>query len=276
VHVREAGSGRARDAQGRSGDVLRQVRPAGCAAIVQSVTLPTVLLLDLDDTILDDTGARDRCWQETCDEAVRRRPELDAARLRDAIEVERARFWADPDEHRRWRIRLAEAHGEIVCRSLAAVGVDDRELGMELGELHHKLRRKSIVPLAGAIETLHELRSRGVTLGLITNGSSEGQREKIEKFALAAHFAYIGIEGEVGHGKPHRIAYNTALTALGVDASDCWMVGDNLEWDVAGAQAVGIRGIWLDKAGNGLPDGTGVVPDGIIRSIGELLGEVSE
>jgi putative hydrolase of the HAD superfamily len=271
VHVREAGSGAARDPQGRSADVLCQVRAAGCFAIVQPVSLPAVLLLDLDDTILDDTGARDRCWQETCAEAVRRRPELDAGLLHAAIERERAAFWSDPEEHRRWRIRLAEAFGEIVCRALAALGVDDRELGMELGAMHDRLRKESITPLDGAIDTLHELRRRGVTLGLITNGSAEGQRGKIERFALAAHFAYIGIEGEVGHGKPHRVAYETAIDALGVAPSDCWMVGDNLEWDVAGAQAVGIRGIWLDQVGEGLPAGSAVVPDAIVRSIGELL-----
>jgi putative hydrolase of the HAD superfamily len=233
--------------------------------------LPAVLLLDLDDTILDDTGSRDRCWQATCDEAARRVPSLDVTAFRAALERDRVAFWSDPDEHRRWRVRLAEAFGEIVCRSLASVGVDDRELGMELGVLHDRLRKEAITPLAGAVETLHELRRRRVVLGLITNGSAEGQRDKIERFALAAHFDYIGIEGEVGHGKPHRIAYETALSALGVSAEDCWMVGDNLEWDVAGARAVGIRGIWLDKSGDGLPADTDVVPDAIVRAIAELL-----
>jgi putative hydrolase of the HAD superfamily len=230
-----------------------------------------VLLLDLDDTILDDTGARDRCWQETCDEAARRVPGLDRTALFAAVQRERAVFWSDPDEHRRWRVRMPEAQGEVVCRALAALGVDDRALGMELGALHDRLRSEAMVPLQGAIETLHELRARGVTLGLITNGGAEAQRAKIERFALAAHFAYIGIEGEVGHGKPHRVAYNTALEALGVAPADCWMVGDNLEWDVAGAQAVGIRGVWLDKAGRGVPEDVAIRPDAIIRSIAELI-----
>ena len=233
--------------------------------------LPRVLLLDLDDTILDDSGARDRCWQETCDEAARRNPAVDAQRLRDAIERVREAFWADPDRHRAWRVRLADAYGEIVAESLAAAGVEDRPLGLELGAMHLELRKEAMQPLDGAIDTLHALRGRGVTLGLITNGGSEGQREKIERFALAAHFDYIGIEGEVGHGKPHRIAYGAALDALGVEPSDCWMVGDNLDWDVAGAQAVGIRGIWLDKRGRGLPADAGIVPDAIVRSIAELL-----
>jgi putative hydrolase of the HAD superfamily len=233
--------------------------------------LPRVLLLDLDDTILDDSGARDRCWQETCEEAARRNPAVDARRLRDELERVREEFWSDPERHRAWRVRLADAYGEIVVDALAACGVDDRVLGLELGALHHELRKEAIAPLEGAIDTLHALRERGVTLGLITNGGSEGQREKIERFALAGHFDYIGIEGEVGHGKPHRRAYEAALAHLGVEADDCWMVGDNLEWDVAGAQAVGIRGVWLDKWGRGLPPETAVVPDAIVRSISELL-----
>lgn len=49
------------------------------------------------------------------------------------------------------------------------------------------------------------------------------------------------------------------------------MVGDNLEWDVAGAQAVGIRGIWLDRHGRGAPAQTTIRPDRVIASIGELL-----
>jgi len=234
--------------------------------------LPSVLLLDLDDTILDDTGSRAACWAETCAEAARRRPEIDVDALQREIDEVRVRFWSDPDRHRRWRIRLADAFGEICVEALANLGIDDRELGMELGATHDRLRKESITPLEGAIETLEELRRRGVVLGLITNGSAEGQRAKIERFALAGHFDYIGIEGEVGHGKPQRLAYETALSALGVSASDCWMVGDNLEWDVAGAQAVGIRGIWLDASAEGLRSDASVYPDSTIRSIAELVG----
>jgi FMN phosphatase YigB (HAD superfamily) len=52
------------------------------------------------------------------------------------------------------------------------------------------------------------------------------------------------------------------------------MVGDKLDWDVAGAQAVGIFGIWLDRAGTGLPDAS-THPDRIVRSISELVPERS-
>jgi putative hydrolase of the HAD superfamily len=236
-----------------------------------SERLPSVLLLDLDDTILDDSGARDECWRVACAEAAEAREGLDADALR--LEVERVRevFWSDADRHREWRPRMREAWGQIASEALTALGVDDAELGSRIGDRHFELRDAAITPLPGAVEALHELRARDVRLGLVTNGGSEGQRAKIERFALAAHFDYIGIEGEVGYGKPHRGAYEAALGGLGASPGDTWMVGDNLEWDVSGAQALGIRGIWLDKNGHGLPHDAAARPDRIIRSIAELV-----
>jgi putative hydrolase of the HAD superfamily len=233
--------------------------------------LPTALLLDLDDTILDDTGARDECWRVACNEAAAGRPGLDPEAL--LREVERARdlFWSDADRHREWRPRMRKAWGQIASDALAALGLDDPTLGSTIGDRHFELRDAAITPLPGAVETLHQLRSLGVTLGLLTNGGSDGQRAKIDRFALAVHFDYIGIEGEIGYGKPHRAAYETALRSLGVVAEDAWMVGDNLEWDVSGAQAVGVYGIWLDKYGRGLPPNATARPDRIVRSLSELL-----
>jgi putative hydrolase of the HAD superfamily len=239
------------------------------------VSLPSVLLLDLDDTILDDTGARDECWRVTCSEAAEARSELDPDVLLREIERVRDVFWSDADRHREWRPRMREAWGQIASDALTALGHDDPTLGATIGDRHFELRDAAITPLPGAVETLHQLRSLGLRLGLVTNGGSEGQRAKIERFALAAHFDYIGIEGEVGFGKPHPTAYETALQSLGAGAEDTWMVGDNLEWDVAGAQAVGIYGIWLDKHGSGLPHDASVRPDRIVRSLSELLPPAS-
>jgi putative hydrolase of the HAD superfamily len=49
------------------------------------------------------------------------------------------------------------------------------------------------------------------------------------------------------------------------------MVGDNLEWEVAGPQRLGILGIWHDHLGDGLPADALARPDRIIRSLAELL-----
>ena len=75
----------------------------------------------------------------------------------------------------------------------------------------------------------------------------------------------------MGFGKPDPRVFQLALDGLGVAASDAWCVGDNLVWDVGGAQALGIHGIWRDWRGLGLPDGSDVVPDRTVRSVVELM-----
>jgi putative hydrolase of the HAD superfamily len=49
------------------------------------------------------------------------------------------------------------------------------------------------------------------------------------------------------------------------------MVGDNLEWEVAAPQRLGIFAIWFDAAGMGLPRDTHIRPDRIVASLPELL-----
>ena len=46
---------------------------------------------------------------------------------------------------------------------------------------------------------------------------------------------------------------------------------DNLEWEIAAPQRLGIYAIWYDGYSAGLPPGCQVRPDRIIRSLPELL-----
>ena len=75
----------------------------------------------------------------------------------------------------------------------------------------------------------------------------------------------------MGVGKPDEIVYRYALSKLRAKAEEAWMVGDNLEWDVAAPQRLGLRGVWVDGPGQGLPSAADVVPHRIIRTFPELL-----
>ena len=99
------------------------------------------------------------------------------------------------------------------------------------------------------METVRKLRRRGIGLGLVANGSAQGQRAKIERFGLEALFDSIVVEGELGVGKPDPRVFLHALEQLGVAAGDAWMVGDNLQRDIGGTLGVGIYG----GAGKGRP-----------------------
>ena len=229
------------------------------------------IIFDLDDTILDDSGSMEACWQEMCRSGAARLDGTNPATLMAAIARQRDWFWSSPERHREGRMDLRAASRGIVEKALLDLGFDMPDLARQIADGYRDLREQRLCLVPGAIETLESLRSEGVRLALITNGSASGQRAKIERFGLAPYFERILIEGEFGLGKPHREVYEAVLAALACDATEAWSVGDNLEWDVAAPQGLGMHGIWVDVAGKSLPADTSVRPDRIVRSVAELL-----
>jgi len=226
------------------------------------------MLLDLDDTILDDSGDSERCWSEAC--AAHRHGTLEPSRVHDAIQRVRAWYWNDPHRHREGRLRLKDARREVVAKALADLGASDAALAADIASAYGELRRKAVRPFDGAIETVRWLRGLNLRLALITNGSTLDQREKIERFGLAELFDLVMIEGEFGFGKPDPRVYRHALSNLGTAPADTWMVGDNLEWEVAVPKRLGLTCVWVDRHGRGLPPNFDPAPDRVIHRLPEL------
>lgn len=232
--------------------------------------LPQAILLDLDDTIVDDSGGVINCWRDACLSHRSTMNGLDPETVFVAIDRIREWYWSDPERHRIGRLNLAWARVEVVRHALAEIGVEDPVLARRIGDTYHTLRDRSIAPIDNAVATVAWLRQRGCKLALLTNGGSRGQRDKIERFELAPLFDVILIEGEVGFGKPDPRIYTRALNDLDVAPDQAWMIGDNLEWDVAGPQREGIAGVWIDARGRGVPAGHPVRPDRIIGRLADL------
>ncbi len=166
--------------------------------------LPEAIIFDLDDTIINDSGAVAASWDEVCREAATRIKGLDPAALLAAIERDRDRFWSDPACHREGRLDLRAASTRIVEQALGSLGYDIPGAGAEIANRYRDLREERISLFPGAIETIERFRSKGIRLGMATNGNADGQRAKIERFGLAQYFDRIIVEGEFGRGKPHR------------------------------------------------------------------------
>jgi putative hydrolase of the HAD superfamily len=231
---------------------------------------PRAILLDLDDTILDDTGSVNDSWRAACVGHADRLAPIDAATVLEAIRTTSKWFWDDPDRHREGRLRLEAARREVARLALADLGIDDADLAACIGDAYSHRRDVGMKPLPEAIDTVRWLRDSGRRLALLTNGAALAQRKKISRFKLGDLFDAILVEGELGFGKPDERVYRRALNDLGVEPSDAWMVGDHLEFDVGAPQTLGLRGVWIDARGRGLPGHTSVRPDHIIRSLSEL------
>lgn len=231
---------------------------------------PRALILDLDDTILTHDAGAAGCWDRACAELAPRAVGCEPERLRAAIDGYKNWYWSDPERHRLGRLNLDAAREEIVVGALRWLGIDAREAARAIALRYGELREAGIEPFPGAVETVRELRRRGLRMALLTNGAGPAQRRKIDRFGLAEHFECVLIEGEVGFGKPDERCYHHALDRLGTRAADTWIVGDNLEWEVAVPQRLGIYSVWIDCRGTGLPAGCPIRPDRTLRSLVEL------
>ena len=165
---------------------------------------------------------------------------------------------------------MMRAWQAIAAHALQRLGIDDADLAAAIARDFASRRRQRMRLFPDAVDCLDRLRAGGIGLALVTNGDAEQQRDKIVRHDLARFFDVILIEGEFGAGKPDEIVYRHALRALGVSADTAWMVGDNLEWDVGAPQRLGLRGVWIDRTGAGLPAESRVTPDRIIRTLREL------
>lgn len=234
-------------------------------------SLPAGILFDLDDTLLDFSSSAERCWDGACRQFSGQLGGTEPAQLLAAINDYRRWYWSDPARHRRGRLNLAAARREVVEGALLRLGVEHATLADQVAAAYIIAREAAICLVPEAIATLQGLRAADVRLALITNGRGEDQRRKIERFALAPWFDCILVEGELGVGKPDPRIYRRALAALCLTPDQSWMVGDNLEWEVAAPQRLGITGVWYDPAAAGLPADCAVRPDRVIRRLGELL-----
>lgn len=94
----------------------------------------------------------------------------------------------------------------------------------------------------------------------------------LEREGIAHLFETIVISDEVGWRKPKPVIFETALDRMkALRPAEALFVGDRADIDVAGAQAVGMRAVWINRDGEALPEGA-PTPEHEIRDLGELPG----
>jgi len=232
---------------------------------------PKAIFFDLDHTLVAYTESPETSWREICSLYSQHFKDPTQEKVLAAILEFADWYWSDPVRHKRGRLDLRNARREVVAGAFLALKFDNPVLAIMMADSFSARREGLITLFPGANETLAGLRSRGIRLGLITNGDSKGQRYKIDALGLAPFFDLIQIEAEAGIGKPEAGVYEMALTNLSVTPEEAWMIGDNLVWDIDGAQKARIKAIWVDYERQGLPAESKIRPDGIIHSLTELL-----
>ena len=172
-------------------------------------------------------------------------PAEEALVLRDRI-AERVPL--EPDEFdRRWRSGYRASMTGPLAASYRALGLAEEHVDEHVAAAHDFARR-SLRPREGAVETLVELRRRGVATGLITMCSEDVPAAWAET-ELAGLFDAETFSAVCGLAKPDAEIYLATAEALGVAPERCLFVGDGANDELAGAQRVGMTPVLFVPAG---------------------------
>lgn len=233
-----------------------------------------LVIFDLDDTLITYSPAINDVWPNVfaMTGATGLPPEQVGKAFGDVFRP----IWRDADRQRAERVNMRKVWTYVMgeaCRTLG-VAVTPEKL-KDMAEAFAAGYCGAAICLPDTRDTLQTLKSRGLSLALLTNGDSLIQRGKLQVTGLAATFDYIQIEGEFGRGKPDAEAYANVLKRTGATPDTTLMVGDNLQADVVAAMQAGIDAVWFTRHGKPLPDNCDPRPTGVITKLPQLLAPIA-
>jgi putative hydrolase of the HAD superfamily len=217
----------------------------------------TLISFDLDDTLVDTDAAAPARFEAVLRAVVDAAPATDRALL---TRAHQRALKADP-----------VVEGRLGA-FFATLGVTvDSPVGQAARRAYNEVLPDVLEWMDGAPELLARLRGR-YRLGIVTNGPSEIQRPKLDKFNLASLVDAVIVSGEVGVHKPDAAIFAHLLHATGVPAGSAAHIGDSLSADVAGAHAAGMTALWLPPRHRAAEERAAEVapPDAVLASLSDL------
>ena len=260
----------------------------------RSITMAIkTIIFDLDDTLLFDQKSVKTAFEKTCDYAATIK-NVNSRELEEAVKVA-ARglyesystydytvliginpfegLWGTFDDPTPQFQQMKEIvpvyRAKAWTNGIAAIGIEDAELGAELGERFVEERKKAPFFYEDTFEVLDQLKGK-YELILLTNGAPSLQNLKLEITPeIVPYFDHIVISGDFGKGKPDASIFEFVMDKAGLTKDEAIMVGDNLMTDILGSSRVGIRNVWINRENK--PKNPDVVPTFEVTSLTEFL-----
>jgi 2-haloalkanoic acid dehalogenase type II len=161
---------------------------------------------------------------------------------------------------------------DAVVAMLEELGVEARADQLDAyRQAQWERHKRDFVLRPGVVETLRELRQRGLHVGMVSNIDDDQLEHLLAVAAIGELFDSIVSSEQARSCKPDPRIYQIALQRAGCAPHEAMFVGDTLRQDIAGANRVGLHSVLLWHREDRSPPDEGVRPDEVVRSIPEIL-----
>lgn len=208
-----------------------------------------MIILDIDDTLLDHSGAEEEAAVRYGLECAGQIPNYDedtfTSTWRAASERHIAAFLQGDitfQEQRRRRIR------EIFYNDSMSPDRADRLFSSYL-----RLYQKSWTAFPDVLPFFERHRSKDIAI--LSDGAQDQQEDKLRAIGVYSYVSFVVTAESTGMSKPNPSMFRHACALAKVSPCDACYIGDNLKKDAVGAVSAGLRGIWLNRKGLDVPDG---------------------
>ncbi|MFE9442099.1 HAD family hydrolase [Streptomyces sp. NPDC006602] len=182
-----------------------------------------LLLVDLDNTLVD----RDAAFRDAV-AAFLAEHGLPAADLAWVMTVDAGGYTA----RQQVAAALTDRYGKLVpataVRALIDNGAADR-----------------VVLAPSCREALGTAQAAGWACVIVTNGRTAQQEAKIRNAGLDRLVQGWVVSEHIGHKKPEAEIFQAAAATVDASLAGAWVIGDSPHADIAGANALGLRSVWV-------------------------------
>jgi|SaaInlStandDraft_7_1057024.scaffolds.fasta_scaffold22392_2 HAD superfamily hydrolase (TIGR01549 family) len=142
-------------------------------------------------------------------------------------------------------------------------------MSMDFEQTYWRTFLGNIELFSGVKELLFDLRNMDISIGVVTDLTSQIQFRKVVFLGLDNLIDYFVSSEEAGKDKPNAAPFKLILDKMGLQGEKVWMVGDDPEKDIKGAKA--LKMVTLQKRHNGVKMLSGIdMPDAYFDEFEDL------
>ncbi len=194
----------------------------------------SVVFFDVDDTLLDTSKfaetARRAAIEIMVDNGLPLKKDIAYLTLKTVIKEKGSNY---------------DRHFNVLTKAL--LGKEDPML-VALGMItYHNVKFSLLRPFPKTIDILIYLKSQGYKLGVISNGITIKQWEKLVRLNVYQFFDEVITSEEVGYSKPSKEIYEEAIRRMKADPEKSVMIGNKFIEDALGAVEAGMSAILVNS-----------------------------